>query len=235
MHNNISKYLKSILHALVRYILSRVNNYTLGLDWIMDSLYPYNSWLSCTNIKNTQKSQSQSQSYITTDGQSASLSWCQAPIWDPRPAFLLLSLIVFRQFCSHNFATAVVATDSDPAIASQKPQTNLLAIQNWFKKWRVTFTTRRETCPPVHINSVQLSLEEDVKYLGLHLHRRLTWHKHIFAKRKQLVITLTKMYRLLGRKSKLSTRNKLLIYKIILKSTWTYGIQLWGTASTSNI
>jgi hypothetical protein len=29
--------------------------------------------------------------------------------------------------------TAVVATNSDPAIASQKLQTNLLAIQNWFK------------------------------------------------------------------------------------------------------
>jgi hypothetical protein len=29
----------------------------------------------------------QSQSYITTDGQSASLSWCQAPIWDQRPIF----------------------------------------------------------------------------------------------------------------------------------------------------
>jgi hypothetical protein len=33
--------------------------------------------------------QSQRQSYITTDGQSASLSWCQAPVWDPRPIFLL--------------------------------------------------------------------------------------------------------------------------------------------------
>jgi hypothetical protein len=27
------------------------------------------------------------QSYIMTDAQSASLSWCQAPIWDPRPIF----------------------------------------------------------------------------------------------------------------------------------------------------
>jgi hypothetical protein len=43
------------------------------------------------------------------------------------------------------------------------------------------------------------------------------------------------MYWLLGRKSQLSLSNKLLLYKTILKPIWTYGIQLWGTASTSNI
>jgi hypothetical protein len=32
----------------------------------------------------------QSHSYITTDSQSASLSWCQTPIWDPRPNFPFL-------------------------------------------------------------------------------------------------------------------------------------------------
>jgi hypothetical protein len=31
--------------------------------------------------------ESQSRSYVTTDGQSASLSWCQAPIWGLRPDF----------------------------------------------------------------------------------------------------------------------------------------------------
>jgi hypothetical protein len=54
-------------------------------------------------------------------------------------------------------------------------------------------------------------------------------------KQKQLRITLTKMYWLLGRKSKLSTSNKLSIYKTILKPICTYVIQLWGTASASNI
>jgi hypothetical protein len=62
----------------------------------------------------------------------------------------------------------------------------------------VTFTTRRATCPPVHINGVQIPKENHVKYLGLHLDQRLTWHPHIFAKRKQLGISLTKMYWLLG-------------------------------------
>jgi hypothetical protein len=84
------------------------------------------------------------------------------------------------------------------------------------------------------INNMQLP-QEDVKYLGLHLDRRLIWHNNISTKRKQLGITLAKMYWLLGRKSKLSTSNKLLIYNAILKPIWTCGIQLWSTASTSNI
>jgi hypothetical protein len=43
------------------------------------------------------------------------------------------------------------------------------------------------------------------------------------------------MYWLLGRKSKLSTSIKLLIYETTLKPVWTHEIQLWGRASTSNI
>jgi hypothetical protein len=58
---------------------------------------------------------------------------------------------------------------------------------------------------------------------------------HIFSSRNQLGLLLTKMYWLLGRKSKLSITNKLLIYKVILKPIWTYGIRLWGTTSNSNI
>jgi hypothetical protein len=43
------------------------------------------------------------------------------------------------------------------------------------------------------------------------------------------------MYCLLRHKSKLSINNKLLICKPILKPIWAYGIQLWRSASTSNI
>jgi hypothetical protein len=85
------------------------------------------------------------------------------------------------------------------------------------------------------MNNVQLPCADHVKYLGLHLDSKLTWHHNIFTKRKQLGLTLTKMYWLLGRSSRLSLPNKLFHYKTILKPIWTYGIQLWGTASTSNI
>ncbi|KAJ8704396.1 hypothetical protein PYW08_013120 [Mythimna loreyi] len=69
----------------------------------------------------------------------------------------------------------------------------------------------------------------------MHLDRRLTWRDHIKAKRQQANKKFGDMYWLLGRQSTLSLENKLLIYKCILKPIWTYGIQLWGAASHSNL
>jgi hypothetical protein len=60
----------------------------------------------------------------------------------------------------------------------------------------------------------------------------LPFNEHdVYKVREQLITT---MYWLLRRSSRLSLPNKLL-YKSILKPIWTYGIQLWGTTSTSNI
>jgi hypothetical protein len=59
--------------------------------------------------------------------------------------------------------------------------------------------------------------------------------QHIFTERKQLGITLTKMHWQLGRKSKRSKCNKSPIYKVIFKPICTFGIKLWGPASTWNI
>jgi hypothetical protein len=39
------------------------------------------------SFNSTSATQSQSQNYVTTDGQSTSLSWCQAPICGLRPDF----------------------------------------------------------------------------------------------------------------------------------------------------
>jgi hypothetical protein len=40
---------------------------------------------------------------------------------------------------------------------------------------------------------------------------------------------------LIGKKSYLSIDNKLLIYKTVIKPIWTYGLELWGCASKTNI
>ena len=73
------------------------------------------------------------------------------------------------------------------------------------------------------------------KILGHTSGLKLTWHKHITTKRKQLDLKLHKPYWIIGWKSQLPLENKLLVYKAILKTIWTYGVQLWGSASNTNI
>lgn len=152
-----------------------------------------------------------------------------------------------RQTLTATYAddTATLASHADPTIASQKLQTALTKIQNWLELWKIkvnesksthiTFTNRKEDCPPITFNGQQLKHVNTVKYLGMHLDRKLNWKNHIFNKRKQLGIQLHKLYWMLGRTSRLSIQNKTLIYKVVLKPVWTYGIQLWGTTSNSNI
>ena len=52
---------------------------------------------------------------------------------------------------------------------------------------------------------------------------------------RRLILKLRKIYCLVGRKSQLSLYNKLIIYKVIIKPVWTYGIQLWGAACNLNL
>jgi hypothetical protein len=141
--------------------------------------------------------------------------------------------------------TALLATHADPEIATHKLQTALTDIQHGLTKWclkanelksyHVTFTLKQSSCPPVQLNGTSLPQPDKVKYLGMHLNRQLTWHKHITSKRRHLDLQLRKLYWIIGRKSQLSLENKLLLYKATLKPIWAYGIQLWGTVSNSNI
>jgi hypothetical protein len=50
-------------------------------------------------LKSLPTDTTQSQSYITTDSQSASPSWCQEPIWEPRPIFPIDFFFVQFRVC----------------------------------------------------------------------------------------------------------------------------------------
>lgn len=111
--------------------------------------------------------------------------------------------------------TAILTFHENPTKASELLQKDLHKLQKWLNTWRikvnesksahVTFTLRRENCPPVLLIKDQIPQVESTKYLGMHLDRRLTWKKHIFSKRKQLGLQLRKLYWLIGRKSKMSS------------------------------
>lgn len=141
--------------------------------------------------------------------------------------------------------TAILVSSPNPVIASSILQGHLDQLQTWFNSWNikvnpekstnVTFTLRAGDCPPLLLNGDAIPTSNSVNYLGLRIDRRLTWKDHITCKRKQVDIKTKKMYWLLGPKSQLSLENKVTLYKTTLKPVWSYGIEIWGTASKSNI
>jgi hypothetical protein len=88
--------------------------------------------------------------------------------------------------------TAIMSSDHDPNMASQKFKQHLNLLQNWMEQWKITvnptkstqitFTTRKTICPQVTIINFPISIKQEVKYLGLHLDKKLTWQTHIKKK-----------------------------------------------------
>jgi hypothetical protein len=69
----------------------------LTFNWQLSSLtyqqLLHVTWLNWTADNSHRQLTRRVESYVTTDGQSASLSWCQAPIWGLRPDFYYCQIV----------------------------------------------------------------------------------------------------------------------------------------------
>ena len=68
----------------------------------------------------------------------------------------------------------------------------------------------------------------------LHQDARMTWKHHVKQRALQISLKMREMHRLIRPYSKLSLRNKIAIYKAIVRPIWTYSAQLWGCVKTFN-
>jgi hypothetical protein len=83
---NFNKHVKSFGPSLIPFLPFLLNHLRLPSPEL-DPILFFLNYFTLRLLFSTPFRQSRSQSYVTTDGQPASLSWCQAPIWDLRPDF----------------------------------------------------------------------------------------------------------------------------------------------------
>lgn len=141
--------------------------------------------------------------------------------------------------------TAVLAVADDNNESVSRLNKSLVEIHRWAKRWKikmnetksvhVDFTNKKVNYTQAFLDGKVIPYSNQAKYLGMTLDAKLKWKEHVKKKRKELDLRYQKMYWLIGRHSQLSTSNKLMVYKQVLKPVWTYGVQLWGCTANSNI
>jgi hypothetical protein len=143
---------------------------------------------------------------------------------------------------------AIMAVGGDVEDATIKLQRTANEISNWTSQRlikrngdnsiHVNFTNKQCHRIPILLNSKIIPHSQTAKYLGMTLDAKLRWKVQVKKKKKkreERVLKYKGMYWLMGRRLALSTYNKLVLYKQVLKPVWTYGIQLWGCKKPSNI
>lgn len=87
----------------------------------------------------------------------------------------------------------------------------------------ITLTLKKGSVPPISLSNQIIPPASNVRYL-LKINTRQMPNLGIPCQTKKAITERQ------AKSSKLSLKNKLLLYKSLLKPIWSYGIQLWGAA-----
>jgi hypothetical protein len=99
----------------------------------------------------------------------------------------------------------------------------------------IIFTKRRPLIPqPLQLQNAIIPWSNTVKYLGLQLDSKLLFTKHLQTVLHKAMSTLLKIFPLLARDSPLTIPNKILLYKLVLRSMIMYSALVWSSTSLTN-
>lgn len=145
--------------------------------------------------------------------------------------------------------TALITQSRRGFLASNRLQAALDNLEEWYEKWRVKINVSKSNAvlftkkiKKEHIRTTEVTLFEEVipwqseaKYLGVIMDRKLTWGSHVKAVQLKTKKRMGLLKPLIKRKSSLSIRNGLLLYKTLLLPIMSYACCAWGTTCNTNI
>jgi len=140
----------------------------------------------------------------------------------------------------HADNTAVIATSRQPALFVKCLETYLSDLERWLREWRIAINVmlfakdgRRISKPwPAQLFGEPIQWVDTARYLGVTFDKRLTWSTHIDQVRKKAAQRLGVLGSVLNRRSSLSIRNGVLLYKQFFRPMMDYSCPLWRSALT---
>ncbi|TLM35181.1 reverse transcriptase family protein, partial [Acinetobacter baumannii] len=156
--------------------------------------------------------------------------------------------------------TAIYYSCRKKALLHRRLQTAATTMGQWFRKWRIDINPTKSTAvlfkrgrPPNTTLSIPLPTRRvnnpapavrpitmfdqpipwapKVKYLGVTLDSRMTFRPHIKTVRDRAAFILGRLYPMICRRSKMSLRNKVTLYKTCIRPVMTYASVVFAHAA----
>lgn len=142
--------------------------------------------------------------------------------------------------------TAIFASSWKKKQAQKRVQEHINQIIEHFDKWKIKINTnktelvffskktKQENIPSFKTEEKTTTPKESAKYLGVHLDSKLTFKKHVKEVCNKAQTVKNQLYWLLCKKSKLNSKNKVLLYKTVIR-TVIYATPVWSSTAKTNI
>ncbi|GBP52997.1 Probable RNA-directed DNA polymerase from transposon BS [Eumeta japonica] len=122
-------------------------------------------------------------------------------------------------------------------------------LGQWFRKWRIEVNPDKSAAiqfkysknrsqlvvdrntPNLKMLNARIPWQRSYKYLGVTLDKNLHFREHIARVRKNALFYTARLGAMLGRKSKLSRRNKRTLYKTCIRTVMTYASPVFAHAN----
>ena len=144
--------------------------------------------------------------------------------------------------------TAIIATSRKPTLLVSYPESYLSNLQRWLTEWRIAINVSKSSAIIfaragrrfIQPRSVTLFGEpikwvDTTRYLGVTLDKRLTWSPHIDQVSRRTAQRVGLLGPLLNKKSDLSIRNGVLLYKQLIRPMMDYACPAWRSAARTHV
>ena len=144
--------------------------------------------------------------------------------------------------------TAIYATSFSAVVANTQIQIHANEITKYLKKWKINLNpnktenilyTRKykdnKIFSQLTIDKQKIPIQNEVKYLGIHLDKRLTFKPHIKNTLRKAYGTMKCLFPLLSRDSFLTRNNKKLLYTSVIRPILTYAAPAWCHVSKTSL
>lgn len=143
--------------------------------------------------------------------------------------------------------TAILSSSWSKRVALKNVVDHYNLIKHYFDQWKIKINEnkteviifskkyKKEIIEKVVINDLELDIKKSVKYLGVHLDSKLSFSEHIKQTRSKSYAAISALHNLMNKKSALSTKNKIILYKVVFRPIMLYACPIWSSTFKSNI